>query len=362
MPSCVLSFPPAVRRVILSAALIFLPVLRPNLAMAQPAEDAGVRAQGMGGAFTAVADDASATWWNPAGLGAWNSSGKGGGTYANATLEYGTHQAPRSDHDAGGLAVPAARAGVRGFSIGYPALGLSYYRIRISEMQPFAPTGTAGAGRQDPGTADVRLRSLVVNQFGSTVAQSLGRHLVLGSTVKLLLGSVGVTSSPSSAASLDAAAGLGGDGETHLGLDVGAMASFGLVRVGLMVRNVRETTFGSGTDAVTLDRQVRGGLAFLSGARGGPGRFSAAIDADLTTATTPVGEERRVAAGAEAWLLRRTLGVRGGASASTVGSRRTSVSGGLSAAVARGTYVDAEVTGGGDDVRRGWGLALRLTF
>ena len=28
----------------------------------------GTRAQGMGGAFVAVADDASAAWWNPAGL------------------------------------------------------------------------------------------------------------------------------------------------------------------------------------------------------------------------------------------------------------------------------------------------------
>ena len=37
-------------------------------AAAQPFESSGVRAQGMGGAFVAVADDASATWWNPAGL------------------------------------------------------------------------------------------------------------------------------------------------------------------------------------------------------------------------------------------------------------------------------------------------------
>ncbi len=35
---------------------------------AQGFELVGARARGMGGAFVAVADDASATWWNPAGL------------------------------------------------------------------------------------------------------------------------------------------------------------------------------------------------------------------------------------------------------------------------------------------------------
>ena len=37
-------------------------------ARAQIYETVGTRAQGMGGAFVAVADDATATWWNPAGL------------------------------------------------------------------------------------------------------------------------------------------------------------------------------------------------------------------------------------------------------------------------------------------------------
>jgi F plasmid transfer operon, TraF, protein len=330
--------------------------------LGQTAESVGVRAQGMAGAFTAVADDATATWWNPAGLGAWNSSGLAGGSYANAILDFGTHQEPRTDRDPSGNAVSARRVDSRGFAVAYPALGLSYYRLSISEIQPPAPTGATGATRQDPGTADVRLRSLILNQLGTTVGQSFGRHLVIGSTLKLLRGSVGAAASSNTTASLDAAAGLDGDGETHVGLDVGALASFGLVRAGVMVRNVHETTFGSGADTVTLGRQARAGLALVSGARGGSGRFSAALDADLTTATTVVGEERRVAAGAEGWLLGRRLGVRGGVSASTAGARRSSVSGGFSAAVSRGTYVDAEVTGGADDARQGWGLALRLTF
>ena len=39
-------------------------------AAAQPFEVVGMRALGMGGAFVAVANDSSATWWNPAGLAA----------------------------------------------------------------------------------------------------------------------------------------------------------------------------------------------------------------------------------------------------------------------------------------------------
>ena len=35
---------------------------------AQSFDQAGTRAKGMGGAFVAVADDATATWWNPAGV------------------------------------------------------------------------------------------------------------------------------------------------------------------------------------------------------------------------------------------------------------------------------------------------------
>ena len=37
-------------------------------AFSQSFDLVGTRALGMGGAFVAVADDASAAWWNPAGL------------------------------------------------------------------------------------------------------------------------------------------------------------------------------------------------------------------------------------------------------------------------------------------------------
>src|SRR4029450_12309789 len=48
-------------------SLLFLPCLHGH-AFSQSFDVIGTRALGMGGAFVAVADDASVTWWNPAGL------------------------------------------------------------------------------------------------------------------------------------------------------------------------------------------------------------------------------------------------------------------------------------------------------
>ena len=282
-------------------------------AHAQPAESIGVRAKGMAGAFTALADDATAAWWNPAGL--------AGGSYFSAILEYGRLKNP-PDTD------------VKGISIAFPALGLSYYRLPISEMRPLTSTGQTQAIRQDQGT---------LSELGVTVGQSLGNHLVVGSTLKAMSA-----------------------GETHAGLDLGAMASFGLGRLGVSVRNVTEATFGTGADALRIERQARVGFGLSTGTRGVIGSGSVAVDADLTTTVTAAGEQRRIAVGAEAWTTRRVLGFRGGVSRNMVGSEESSLSGGLSVAFRKGkylnSYADAVLTGGSDEARRGWGIALRLTF
>ena len=68
--------------------------LAPSLARAQSDDAVGVRAQGMAGAFTAVAEDATATWWNPAGL--------AGGAYFNAILEVSHLREPPTDRSAAG--------------------------------------------------------------------------------------------------------------------------------------------------------------------------------------------------------------------------------------------------------------------
>lgn len=288
----------------------------PAQARAQSADTIGIRAQGMGGAFTAVADDATATWWNPAGLAS--------GAYLNAIVEYG--RVEDSDRSS------------RGISFAFPALGLSYYRLTVSEIRPVASsTAAAGGSRQDLGTLDVR--SLEVSQFGVTVGQSVGGHLVLGSTLKLLRAA----------------------GETEGGLDLGAMAAVGVTRIGVMVRNLREPSFGSGDLEMTLGRQVRAGVAVTSLGRATiPATVT--VDADLLDVATAAGDERRIGVGAELWTPRRSVGVRGGYSASTIGARRPAPAVGLSLALTHGVYADGQLTRGSDPLRRGWGVAVRFTY
>jgi hypothetical protein len=243
--------------------------------------------------------------------------------------------------------------------VAYPALGLSYYRVQVSEILAASPTDIPPGDRQDQGSTQVRLRSLILNEFGATVGQSIGNYIVVASTVKLIHGHVGTDLQPRETASLDAADDLGsGDSENHSGLDFGVLARVGMLRGALTVRNANEPTFGTGAATMTLARDVRAGVAVVSGR----GRASGSADLDITTRSTPFGDERRLAGGGEFWTTSRTFGVRGGVGGSTIGASRVTWSGGLSVAARRGTYVDVAATGGSDRARRGWGAALRVTF
>ncbi len=146
-----------------ASLLCALVVCAPAGARAQAYEDVGIRAQGMAGAFVAVADDATATWWNPAGL-------------------------PTSQTFIDGV-VEAGRGGHWGVAFGFPALGLSYYHLNISQIQPSGSTAGGTTGRQDLGVAGTGLPvpdSSGFNQFGATVGQSIGDHLVIATTVKVM--------------------------------------------------------------------------------------------------------------------------------------------------------------------------------
>src|SRR4051812_47887995 len=145
---------------------------------AQIYEAVGIRAQGMGGAFVAVADDATASWWNPAGVAT--------GAFFSSVLEFDKLRQPDADRDASGQPQPAWRGEVRTIAAAFPALALSYYRLRISEVRGPGSTAVPSAGREDQGAGEVHLRSLALSQFGATAGQSLGDHFVIASTLKLL--------------------------------------------------------------------------------------------------------------------------------------------------------------------------------
>ena len=308
----------------------FVVVSAPLTARAQHYEDIGVRAQGMAGAFVAVADDATATWWNPAGLAT--------GAFFSGVVEYDSLQEPRKGGDIG-APPPDRRSHAGGVAVAFPALGLSYYRLNISEIRPPRSTAAGSPGRQDQGVGP-GVSSLEISQLGASIGQSLGDHLVIASTLKLLRA----------------------QSETRGDIDVGAMAVFGAARFGLAVRNVTAPEVGDGAAAVVLARQARAGVSLTAAGIGRAEGVTVAFDADLTKTTTAVGDERHVSGGIEAWMLRRRIGLRGGLSANTAGDARPVVAGGASLALRSGMYVDGEATVGTDQARRGWGLGLRVTF
>src|SRR4029079_10998995 len=106
-------------RLVLVCLVSLAALLAPRPARAQMYETVGVRAQGLGGAFVAVADDATATWWNPAGLAT--------GPFFDALIEYGRIRT-------------SPQTSVRGAATAFPALGVSYYHL---------PTDVAGEEHLD---------------------------------------------------------------------------------------------------------------------------------------------------------------------------------------------------------------------
>lgn len=292
-------------------------VMCPGAAFAQRFDDFGVRAQGMGGAFVAVADDASATWWNPAGL-----------AYALTFVD---------------LSASVLKDGGRSIALGFPSLGLSYYRLKIRQIQPANPTtGTSPSGRQDNGAvgSDLSSDAFGLSQFGATVGQSLTRHFVLATTFKL----------------------ENAQDDTRADIDVGAMGAFGAVRVGVTVRNVRQPTFGEGTSAYELSRRARAGVALVHTSGGPFDRIVVAADADLTSSPVAGGDERVVAAGGEIWLRGRRVGVRGGGGFNALAGGEAFGAFGLTVVPYPRLNLDGAVTRGSDSTRDRWSLGVRLTF
>ncbi len=281
-------------------------------ALGQHVEVAGSRALGMAGAFVAVADDSSATWWNPAGLAA--------GPFVDMAIA-------RTATTVDGR-VADANNGLWSISIGTPPFGVSYYRLQVTDIRPPDPTAEGAGDRED------RRAGVGVSQFGATVLHTLLTGVHAGATVKYVRGA--------------------GDGAVDL--DLGILAQAGAFRVGGLVRNVRAPELGG---AARLPRQVRIGAAFDGNAID---RFPivVAADADLRVYDAGNGARRVIALGAERWLRARRVGVRGGARFNTVGAQDAAATAGASFAVRPGFYLDGHIVQGSDE--EGWGVAARVSF
>jgi hypothetical protein len=282
----------------------------PASAFAQSEAPVGVRAAGMGGAFTAVADDASAAFWNPAGFAS--------GSYVSVVVDGNI-----LDRRSGGLV-----------ALGTPPLGLSYYRTAIAAEKN---------GRN----------TLVAHHAGVSLVQSLGGRLALGTTLKVVHG---IAASPE-----------GSDGaavsSNKFDADVGVMATGSLGQLGLSIRNVLQPEFKTRGGAIRrLDRHVRAGVSIHARRE-----TTVAADLDLTTATTARGDWRDVAIGVEthparnAWLRG---GVHWNLAEAAEPRRRAAPIGtlGASYAVYGSVKADAQISFGSPAGDRGWGIGLRYVF
>ena len=327
----------------LFAALL---VTTANDCSAQIVESVGNRALGMGGAFVAVAADSTATWWNPAGL---------------ATGPFSDMSIGRAATDLKG-SVPARRDRVSWFAATAPAVGFSYYRLRITDIRGFGPTGQVAVNRQDT-RAGVSVRSFSASELGLTVVQSILPGIHVGATLKYVRGTVRGGADDGSRPPgelLDNGEKLeGGDAESRFDLDAGLIGAFGPVRLGAVMRNIREPEFGGG--AFTLPRQTRLGAAIDVEKTGGP-PLILAVDADVRTYATATGDRRVIAAGAEQWVWRKRFGIRGGGRFNRVGAKERAATAGASIATRNGVYVEGQIVRGGSAAERGWGLGARVTF
>src|SRR5690606_20857623 len=201
------------------------------IAYSAAAQPLGNRAQGMAGAFVAVADDATSVYWNPAGMAT--------GALVSFVVDYGDgERRPDRDLSPEGGGDTSARM----VALTLPPLGLSYYRLGSVVAGPRVTVGTAGPDRQEGGRDVHGLRT---SNVGLTLAQSISRYVVVATTVRYVRGTVTAGFVPDSTVSeaLDAASGLPEADTSRADLDAGLMVAVERLRLGVVARNLRRPGF-----------------------------------------------------------------------------------------------------------------------
>jgi len=296
----------------IAAAVVF--ALIPSRAWAQTFGGVGERAQGMGGAFVAIADDATAVYWNPAGI----------GSVFKFDTQLGITSPPQTADNTDGAKTMFVGAAL-------PVLGFAYYRTRSA--------GEPSGSRQLEGSRGVDVSTFGTGHTAVTLVQSIVSQIVVGSTLRV----------------------SNGAGQTGFDLDVGAKAVVGDVRLGFVSRNL--------TQALDTSRQARIGVGFAprSLPAGVFGPLSIDVDVDLTRTPTVLGDRRLAAIGSEQWWLRGTLGTRVGVNWNTYGDEEDpAVSGGLTVKIPSdalgGVFIEGHLIRGRRDLDSDWGAGLRISF
>lgn len=310
-----------IRNVALMAAVLALATAQAAVAQSQ----VGPRAAGMAGAFVAVADDATAVYWNPAGVGT--------GAIVSAVFDAGRFQmgAPErqraaTEEDTGAVVAISATA-----------IGFAYYRAgTFGTAAAVEPAVSSLDGREEVRRS---VHALTTTTAGVSLVQSLSEHLIVGVTPKVMHGS----------------------GRNAVDVDAGVIAWVNRFRFGVVGRNLTTPAFDAdGSGAIELDREVTIGGAWGSGWTG-ISRVIVSVDGDVLSRPTLTGDRRDVAAGVETWWLRQRLGLRGGVRRSTIGDPRGALTAGVSAGLKPGMLLEAHVGRGADD-ERSWSVGARMTF
>ena len=253
----------------------------------------------MAGAFVAVADDATASWWNPAGLAT--------GAYLSCRSSSRAGDSAPAIRPAEGPA-PRTTSGDFAVAVSGPRPEL----LPPAHQRNSRPGSTASdaENRQDPVADGSRVRSAVVHQFGTTVGQSIGE-------------------SPGARVDAEAAARGGGrelrrqparrrstmrdDLEVprhfHGRPRLGAMANFGHLRLGPDGQEPdasRRLAMRSGADRADTEASGAGGSSDVQRAARRAARGSRWRPMPTSRRRRrPWGDVRHLAAGLEGWLAAR---------------------------------------------------------
>jgi len=306
---------------------------------------------GMGGAFVAVADDATAVYWNPAGL----TTGAFFSLLADQTTT-------RTRPDPTRLDGPGTDRESIFVGLSTNTTALSYYRLRINQIErPSHPAPIDPARKDQWGEATVR--SVVTHNVALTGASLLYPGVSVGSTVRYVSGSYGIGAGNQGSTTdvwLRESGDLERRNQHRVDMDVGLKVGGERLQVGLVARNLLKPELDAPDgSSVRLGRLIRAGLAVRP-----VGPLLVAADIDLSEFSTVNGDRRNVAIGAEQWFG-TWLCVRGGARINLEGGDDDAgIVGafGLSVLLTSGLYVDGQLTRGRGDVEQGWSIAGRVGF